>query len=109
MLKVTSARYEGRDALDHRLAELGARPVLIRMAKAGQIVNVKCEMPKCYCSQGRQWFEEKSSRSRRWYLSTDHYPRLKLEGGRSFRGISESATSGATTQTTAGALESTPC
>lgn len=69
------------NAVARRLRELGAHLVLIRMANAGQIVDVHCEMPKCYCTQGKKHFDERSAHSPKWKLSVDHYPKLKSEGG----------------------------
>ena len=34
------------------LVERGVRGVLLQMAKSGQIIELRCEMPKCYCQQG---------------------------------------------------------
>jgi hypothetical protein len=63
-----------------RLSSLGAHRVLLRMAAAGQIIDVQCEMPKCFCPRGRRHFDERSDTSK-WKLSVDHYPKLKSEGG----------------------------
>ena len=64
------------------LKSLGAHRVFVRMAKAGQIVDIRCETPKCYCPKGRRHFDERSARSNRWTASADHYPKLKSDGGR---------------------------
>lgn len=65
-----------------RLRELGVRGVLLLMAKNGQILEVRCEMPQCYCPKGRKHFDDKSASSRDWTLSFDHHPRLASDGGR---------------------------
>ncbi len=69
------------DAIAGRLRELGTRGVLVRMAQRGQIIELQCEMPMCYCPQGRGYFERKSHPPPKWAPSPDHYPRLKADGG----------------------------
>lgn len=63
------------------LRRLGVRGVLIRMAKADQLVDLRCEMPTCYCPYGRGHFVARSSPLPDWAPSPDHYPRLKSDGG----------------------------
>ena len=43
-------------------------------------IDVRCEMPQCYCFRGRRYFEPRSARSD-WEPTADHYPRLKMHGG----------------------------
>jgi hypothetical protein len=81
------ARQMNRDekrapsALLDRLLQLGVRGILGDMAKRGQIIALRCEMPKCYCHKGRGYFDPKSHPPGPWELSPDHYPRLKSDGG----------------------------
>lgn len=72
------------DQLTDQLRELGVvRGVLVRMAQSGQIIELRCEMPKCYCHKGRSYFERRSPPQRRnWAPSADHYPQLKADGGK---------------------------
>ena len=63
-----------------RLEDLGVRGILWQLARDGQIIDVRCEMPQCYCFRGRTYFEPRSSRSD-WEPTADHYPRLKMHGG----------------------------
>jgi hypothetical protein len=63
-----------------KLEALGVRGILRQLAQRGQIVDVRCEMPLCYCFRGRRYFDPKSSRSD-WSPTPDHYPRLKAHGG----------------------------
>jgi hypothetical protein len=63
------------------LRELGVRGVLVQMARRGQLIELRCEMPKCYCNKGRAHFDPKSHPPGRWQPSPDHYPRLKADGG----------------------------
>jgi hypothetical protein len=50
------------------------------MARDGQIIDVRCEMPQCYCFRGRRHFDPRLSLSD-WSPTPDHYPRLKAQGG----------------------------
>ena len=71
-----------RSKVAQELKDLGASHVLVRMAMAGQIVDVRCEMPKCYHAGGRGQFDKRSSATRPWTISADHYPILKSQGGK---------------------------
>ena len=55
--------------------------VLVKMAERGQLLALRCEMPQCYCPRGRRYFEEISPGAD-WMPTADHYPRLKMHGGR---------------------------
>jgi hypothetical protein len=63
-----------------KLEELGVRGILRQLAQHGQIIDVRCEMPQCYCSQGRGYFAPKLPPTP-WSLTADHYPKLKAHGG----------------------------
>jgi hypothetical protein len=52
------------------------------MALRKQIIEVRCEMPMCYCHKGREHFDKKSHPPTAWVPSPDHYPQLKVDGGR---------------------------
>jgi hypothetical protein len=69
------------DTLERRLRALGTRGVLVQMAQRGQIIELRCEMPKCYCHKGRGHFEKRSTVRSDWAPSADRYPRLKADGG----------------------------
>ena len=60
---------------------LGVRGILSQLARDGQIIDVRCEMPQCYCFRGRRYFEPISPGAD-WMPTADHYPRLKMHGGR---------------------------
>jgi hypothetical protein len=64
-----------------KIEALGVRGILWQLARDGQIIDVRCEMPQCYCFRGRSYFEPRSGRAD-WSLTADHYPRLKMHGGR---------------------------
>ena len=64
-----------------KLEALGVRGILRQLARDGQIIDVRCEMPQCYCSRGRRHFDPISPGAD-WMPTADHYPRLKMHGGR---------------------------
>ena len=76
-----SAETASRESLADRLRALGTRGVLVQMAERGQIVELRCEMPSCYCHKGRRYFDARSTPLTAWAPSPDHYPRLKADGG----------------------------
>jgi hypothetical protein len=63
-----------------RLEDLGVRGILMQLARHGQLIDVRCEMPQCYSFRGRGYFEPRTERSD-WEPTADHYPRLKTHGG----------------------------
>jgi hypothetical protein len=63
-----------------KFACLRVHGILWQLARDGQIVDVRCEMPQCYCFRGRGHFEQRGSHSD-WEPTADHYPRLKMHGG----------------------------
>src|SRR6185312_4338984 len=69
-------------AVVERLRELGVqRGILMRLARDRQIIEVRCEMPQCYCFRGRSYFKPRMEGSD-WELTADHYPMLKMHGGK---------------------------
>ena len=59
-----------------KLEALGVRRgILRRLAQDGQILDVRCEMPQCYCSRGRRHFDPRPTGSA-WSPTADHYPKL---------------------------------
>jgi hypothetical protein len=65
-----------------QLRALGTSGVLVQMAERGQIIELRCEMPMCYCPKGRGCFDPRSTPLTDWAPTPDHYPRLKADGGR---------------------------
>jgi hypothetical protein len=68
-----------------RLEALGVRRgILMRLARDGQLLDVRCEMPQCYYFRGRRHFEPRPAPPQwdPWEPTADHYPRLKMHGGR---------------------------
>ena len=77
-----AAPSRGGSSVVERLEDLGvqAGDVLWRLARDGQLIDVRCEMPQCYCFRGRRHFEPRSPGAD-WMPTADHYPRLKMHGG----------------------------
>ena len=63
-----------------KLKAWGVRGILLKLARDGQLIDVRCEMPQCYCSRGRRHFDPISPGAE-WMPTADHYPRLKMHGG----------------------------
>jgi len=49
------------ETVAEQLRALGTRGVLVQMAERGQIFELRCEMPKCYCHKGRGHFDPRST------------------------------------------------
>jgi recombinase len=64
-----------------QLRAWGVRGVLVQMAERRQIIELRCEMPQCYCHKGRKYFELKTTPLSKWAPTPDHYPILKSAGG----------------------------
>jgi hypothetical protein len=80
------AARAGQRTVAERLKELGVKGVLIQMANHGQLLELTCEMPTCYCPKGREhfdpWPDPRYAPERKWSPSADHYPTLKRDGGK---------------------------
>ncbi len=77
---IPAAPAAGGATAVEKLEALGVRGILLQLARDGQIVDVRCEMPQCYCFRGRRYFDPRSPRSD-WSPTPDHYPRLRAHGG----------------------------
>jgi hypothetical protein len=64
------------------LRKRGMKGILPLMAERGQIVELLCEMPECYCPKGRGYFDKKSSPMGDWAPNVDHYPIPKWKDGK---------------------------
>lgn len=62
-----------------KLEAWGVRGILRQLARDGQLIDVRCEMPQ-YCFRGRRYFAPRAPLTE-WSPTTDHYPRLKMHGG----------------------------
>jgi hypothetical protein len=78
--RTPAAPAEAGETPVEKLEALGVRGILWQLARDGQIIDVRCEMPQCYCFRGRSYFEPRSTLSK-WSPTADHYPRLKMHGG----------------------------
>jgi hypothetical protein len=81
----TAADGNGHASLADRLQALGVKGVLVQMANHGQLLELKCEMPTCYCPKGREHFDRwptpKYANGHDWSPNADHYPTLRKDGG----------------------------
>jgi hypothetical protein len=68
-------------ALIGQLKELNVRGVLKQMAERGQILELICEMPKCFHNRGRRAFDPKTHPPTDWAPSADHFPIPRALGG----------------------------
>jgi hypothetical protein len=62
------------------LEALGVGGILWQLARDGQLIEVRCEMPQGYCDRGRTHFDPAQPQAD-WSPTADHYPRLKAHGG----------------------------
>lgn len=81
-----SRNQDGQGTVADRLKALGVRGVLVQMAQNGQIMVLRCEMPTCYCPNGREnfdpWPDPRYAPEHKWSPNADHYPTLKMDGGK---------------------------
>jgi hypothetical protein len=74
------APADARATAFEKLEALGVRGILRQLSRDGQLIDVRREMPQCYCFRGRRYFKPRSAASD-WEPTADHYPRLKAHGG----------------------------
>ncbi len=84
MAKAAGDSQGAKGSVADQLRELGLKNsnVLVRMAEAGQLLALECEMPQCYHHQGRRAFDPVEKERTKWAPSRDHYPILKSAGGK---------------------------
>lgn len=68
-------------ALIEQLKGLHVRGILMQMAERGQLLQLTCEMPKCFYSRGRRAFDPKTHSPTDWAPSADHHPIPRALGG----------------------------
>jgi hypothetical protein len=78
--RTAAASADARNSPVEQLEDLGVSGILRQLARDGQIVDVRCEMPQCYCFRGRRYFDPRPTGSE-WSPTADHYPRLRMHGG----------------------------
>jgi hypothetical protein len=82
---ITSGNQDVQGTVAERLKALGVKGILLLMAKNGQIHELRCEMPTCYCPNGREhfdpWPNPPYAPGHEWSPNADHYPTLKMDGG----------------------------
>ena len=74
-------RAQRQAVIDELLAIGIEHGVFVTMAEAGQLVELVCETPKCYCPDGRAFFPEPPIPDSDWDPTIDHYPILRSMGG----------------------------
>jgi hypothetical protein len=84
--KNPSGTVEAGETPVEKLEALGVRGILRQLARDGQLIDVRCEMPQCYCFRGRRHFDPRPTgdpgpTGSDWEPTADHYPRLKMHGG----------------------------
>jgi hypothetical protein len=81
MIENENAR--AKRSVAEQLRELGVKGILVPMAERGQIVELRCEMPTCYCPEGRTHFVPRAPSAPHpdWAPNADHHPQLKMEDG----------------------------
>ena len=82
MAKTAAGDGGAENSVADQLRALGVKGVLVQMADRGQLLAVKCEMPRCYHHKGRGAFDPVTTPRTKWAPSPDHYPILKSAGGR---------------------------
>jgi hypothetical protein len=74
------------ESLADRLKGLGVKGILVQMARNAQILELRCEMPTCYCPDGREhfdpWPDPPYAPEHKWSPNADHHPTLKMDGGK---------------------------
>lgn len=100
-----SAAYDA--GMDHAVADelraLRVRGVLVQMAERRQIIELRCEMPQCYCHKGRVYFEPRTTPLRDGHRRRITTRSSSLPADSSIPTTSDSRTCCATDGTTAGA------
>jgi hypothetical protein len=67
------------------LRSLGVKGKLIEAAELGYITELRCGMPKCFCTEelgGASYFAPRTNQWNDWEATFEHYPIPKVEGGR---------------------------
>ncbi|SRR6266511_5873653 len=64
----------GNRVAEELRGRLKMKGVLVEMAKLGQIIELRCEMPQCYCPKGRTHFDPRSKTPTDWAPNPDHHP-----------------------------------
>src|SRR5437016_13129465 len=59
----SAAPVDAEETPVQKLERLGIRGILWQLARDGQLIDVRCEMPQCYCFRGRRYFDPRSARS----------------------------------------------
>ena len=82
MAALSSQEVAQRQAIVDGLIAIGIEDGVFHvMARDGQLLELKCETPRCYCERGRDYFPRPPLPDSDWDPTLDHYPILKSNGG----------------------------
>jgi hypothetical protein len=80
--EITTEDTAKRQAVVDELIAIGIEEGVFHvMARDGQLVELRCETPKCYCPDGRWFFPKPPVPDSDWDPTLDHYPILRSNGG----------------------------
>ena len=71
----------GNAGIAGQLRSLGVKGILVTAAEAGEITDLRCAMPECFCAEGREHFDPRPPPVPPWAPTVDHHPVLKKDGG----------------------------
>lgn len=106
MAKTAAGDGDAASSVADQLRALGVRGVLVKMAKHGQLLALRCEMPQCYHHKGRGAFDPVTMPRTKRAPSPDL---LKSAGGHLVPGNVRLSMSGVTTGTMDGGPRSGRC
>ena len=82
MREVSDEEARRRQVIIDGLIAIGIEDgVFHLMARDGQLIELQCETPRCYCDQGRSYFPRPPMPDTDWDPTLDHYPILRSNGG----------------------------
>jgi hypothetical protein len=74
-------KVNAKKPVAEELRNFKVQGILVTMAERGQLLAMRCEMPKCDCPKGREVFDVVGTMPDRWVPTEDHFPTLKSKGG----------------------------
>jgi hypothetical protein len=82
MDKTTDIEKRRQQAVVDELKAIGVKGGVLRtMAETGQLIEIRCETPKCYREDGRGFPNPPDPTNSDWSPTVDHYPTLKMNCG----------------------------
>ena len=74
-------KVNARNPVAGELRSFKVKGILVRMAERGQLLAMRCEMPRCDAPDGLDAFDEVGTVPDSWIPTEDHFPTLKSKGG----------------------------